>query len=147
MLEDELAWQDSRAIFNQIWQYLIDVIVRIYLCFFLDEVLLSFSAVTHTGRHHQMCSKLLRSISSPSVAIFFFFFLAHTRSYWMWMRRGFHVEVFSSARNFSSFHFLYPSVIFASLQSLQFDLSWHVSKGRQLEITFGDTANRSLAGR
>ena len=35
----------------------------------------------------------------------------------------------------------------ASLQSLQFDLSWHMSKGRQLDITFGDTANRSVAGR
>jgi len=38
----------------------------------------------------------------------------------------------------------------ASLRSLQFDslredLSWHASKGRQLEITFGDTVNRSVA--
>jgi len=41
--KDELAWQDSPAIFNQIRQYLVDAIFRIHFCLLLNEVELSFT--------------------------------------------------------------------------------------------------------
>jgi len=37
MLEDKLVWQSSSAIFDKIWQYLVDGIVCAWVCLLLDE--------------------------------------------------------------------------------------------------------------
>jgi len=84
LLEDELAWQDSPAIFNQIRQYLVDAIFCIHFCLLLNEVELSFTMVAHTSRHHQMRRKLLAF--SP-VAKLSFFSSDSCNFCFMWMIR------------------------------------------------------------
>jgi len=86
LLEDELAWQDSPAIFNQIRQYLVDVIFRIHFCLLLNEVELSFTTVAHTSRHLQMTHKLHGNRDRP-VAKLSFFSSDSCNFCFMWMIR------------------------------------------------------------